>query len=113
MLLPNADCAVIDGAKIHGYLLAHRHPIGRFKAAFFRTLGYSLQDWRSLEEDLRSQHLPSDAIPGQSNPYGQKYSIRATLVGPSGNSAVVVSIWVVRVGEEVPRFVTAYPEVGT
>ena len=32
---------------------------------------------------------------------------------PSGNSAVVVSIWVVRVGEEVPRFVTAYPEVGT
>ena len=34
------------------------------------------------------------------------------LVGPAGSLADVVSVWVVRTGEEVPRFVTAYPEVG-
>ncbi len=39
-----------------------------------------------------------------------KYAIRATLVRPSGQSADVVSVWVVRRGEESPRFVTAYPE---
>src|SRR5437762_14090911 len=44
--------------------------------------------------------------------YGQKYSIRAPLVGPSGRSANVVSVWLVRTGEERPRFVTAYREVG-
>lgn len=35
-----------------------------------------------------------------------------TLVGPSGRSADVLSVWIVRTGEELPRFVTAYPEVG-
>ena len=112
MRIPNADRAVIDGLKLHGYLLSPKHPVGRFKAAFFRTLGYSQERWRQLEEDLRTQHLPNDSTPDAPNPFGQKYSIRATLVGPSGNSAVVISIWVVRAGEEFPRFVTAYPEVG-
>jgi len=46
----------------------------------------------------------------EQTPYGHKYAIRATLVGPSGGSADVVSVWVVRTGEEFPRFVTAYPE---
>jgi len=42
--------------------------------------------------------------------YGQEYAIRATLVGPSGSSADVTSVWIVRTGEDFPRFVTAYPE---
>jgi hypothetical protein len=66
--IPSADRAIIDPAKLHGYLLSRSHPVGRFKA------------------------------------------IRAALVGPSGQSAAVVSVWVVRRGEELPRFVTAYPE---
>ena len=71
----------------------------------------SAEAWRQLEADLRSQHLSRDAALEQQTPYGQKYSIRATLVGPSGSSAEVVSVWVVRTGEELPRFVTAHPEV--
>ncbi len=112
MRIPNADRAVIDPAKLHGYLLSRSHPIGRFKAAFFLALGYSLEDWRQLEADLRSQHLSQDATREKQTPYGQKYAIRATLVGPLGDSADVVSVWVVRTGEEFPRFVTAYPEEG-
>jgi len=110
--IPNADRAVIDPVKLHGYLLSRSHSIGRFKAAFFRALGYSSEEWRQLETDLRNQHPPQDVTLEEHTPYGQKYSIRATLVGPSGSSAAVVSVWVVRTGEEVPRFVTAYPEVG-
>ena len=60
--IPNADRAVIEPAKLYGYLLAPSHPI------------------------------------------------RARLEGPSGASADTVSVWVVRTGEEFPRFVTAYPE---
>ena len=110
MQIPNADRAIIDPAKLHGYLLSRSHPVGRFKAAFFLALGYSPEDWRRLEADLRSQHLSKDATPEEGTSYGQKYAIRATLVGPSGQSADVVSVWVVRRGEESPRFVTAYPE---
>jgi hypothetical protein len=64
------------------------------------------------EIDLRTQHLSRDVTLEGQTPYGQKYSIRATLVGPSGSSADVVSVWIVRTGEELPRFVTAYPEAG-
>jgi len=110
--IPNADRAVIDPAKLHGYLLSRSHPVGRFKAVFFLALGYSPEDWRRLEADLRSQHLSKDATPGAHTSYGQTYSIHATLVGPSGRSADVVSVWFVRPGEQFPRFVTAYPEGG-
>jgi hypothetical protein len=110
--IPNADRAVIEPAKLHGYVLSRSHPVGRFKAAFFFTLGYSSENWQQLEVDLRSQHLSQDATPGERSQYGQKYTIRATLVGPSGGSADVVSVWVVRAGEEFPRFLTAYPEGG-
>jgi hypothetical protein len=108
--IPNTDRAVIDPAKLHGYLLSRSHPVGRFKAAFFLRLGYSSESWRRLATDLRDQHLSQDATRGEQTRYGQKYAIRATLVGPSGGSADVVSVWVVRTGEDFPRFLTAYPE---
>ncbi|MBI4220090.1 MAG: hypothetical protein HY682_08120 [Chloroflexi bacterium] len=111
MRLPNADRAVIDPTKLHGYLLSRTHPVGRFKAVFFSALGYSSDSWQRLEADLRNQHLRHDAVAGKATRYGQTYEIRATLVGPSGSSARVVSIWFLPADEDVPRFVTAYPEV--
>jgi hypothetical protein len=110
--IPNADRAFIDPEKLHEYLLSRNHPVGRFKAAFFLALGYSAETWRQLENDLRSQHLSRDATAEESTGYGKKYTIRATLVGPSSQSAEVVTVWVVRTGEDFPRFVTAYPEGG-
>ena len=112
MQIPNSDRALIDPVKLHGYLLSRSHPVGRFKAPFSHALGYSSENWRQLEVDLRTQHLSRDVTLEDHTPYGQKYSIRATLVGPSGSSADVVSVWIVRTSEEPPRFVTAYPEVG-
>jgi uncharacterized protein DUF6883 len=111
--VPNADRAIIEPIKLYGYLLSSSHPVGRFKARFFSALGYSSEGWQRFEADLRGQHLPQDAILGGPSHYGQKYEVRATLVGPSGRSARVVSIWFVRTGEDVPRFVTAHPEGST
>lgn len=31
------------------------------------------------------------------------------MTGPNGKHALVVSIWIVRDGEDIPRFVTAFP----
>jgi hypothetical protein len=108
--IPNADRAVVELTKLRDYLLSQTHPVGRFKAAFFLALGYSADGWNQLAADLRSQHLSRDAAPEMLTLYGQKYVIRATLVGPAGRSARVVSVWVVRTGEDFARFVTAYPE---
>ena len=112
MQIPNADRAVIDPVKLHGYLLSRSHPVGRFKVAFFNALGYSSEKWRQHEADRRSQHLSRDVTLESQTPYGQKYSIRAMRIRPSGSSADVVSVWFLRTGEDLPRFVPAYPEVG-
>ena len=110
MLLPNADDAVIDRAKLRDYLLSTEHPHGRFKARVFGALGFSSDRWEELESALRTQHLtqkadPSAVVSGD----GQKFTIRAILIGPNGQSAAIVSVWFIRTGEAMPRFVTAYP----
>jgi hypothetical protein len=89
-------------------MLSSSHPIGRFKARFFATLGYTATNWQLLASALRDQHLTQDAVLVESSAYGRKYEIRAILNGPARRAAVV-SVWMIRTGETVPRFVTAYP----
>jgi len=106
--LPNAERAEISPDKLRGYLLSAEHPIGRFKARFFRALGYTPENWERLASDLLSAAQMLDAEPLPS-PYGEKFRITGRLTGPSGRSAEVVSVWICTPGSDAPRFVTAYP----
>jgi len=83
--------------------------IGRFKEPFFANLGYTVANWQKLEQDLLALAASGEAKPGRESPYGQKYEIHGTLNGPSGKSARVLTVWIVRFGSDVPQFVTAYP----
>jgi hypothetical protein len=109
--LPNADQAVVEPEKVRDYLLSPHHPIGKFKAAFFARLGYFQAQWEALADDLRSVASLHDALPGQPSQFGLKFEISAILTGPSGKSAHIVTVWMVRHGEQVARFVTATPGV--
>lgn len=109
MLLPNADRAQIDPRKLYGYLLDTGHPVGRFKARFFSSLRYVADEWRTLEADLRIQHLSQPAKPDPRKRDGQAWTIRAILRGPNGQSAGVVSVWFIPADGDVPHLVTAYP----
>jgi hypothetical protein len=97
--IPNVGQTIIDPVKLHGYLLSRTHPVGRFEAAFFEGLGYAAEERRWREADLRTHHLSQEAIRAEANSYGQKYEIRATLVGPAGRKAVVLSVWMVLTGK--------------
>ena len=108
MLLPNADQAIIDPAKLHGYVLSPSHPVGRFKARFFGALGFTAANWRDFEAALRSQHLAQPAAAGPVDALGQSFTIRAILTGSAG-AALVTSVWFRRTGDAHARFVTAYP----
>lgn len=109
---PEADRLILDRAKTRDYLLSRTHPIGRFKASFFRFLGYSDVAPDRLEEDIRELVGKAEAIPRERTAYGRKYEVRGSLEGPSGRQAEVVTIWIVLNGEDLPRLVTAYPGAG-
>ena len=109
MKLANIESATIPATKVRDYLLSRSHPIGRYKAAFFRSLGYDQADWGALATDLQSL-LTGDAQQIGITEYGVKYEIRGSITGPNGRTANVLSAWIILTGEETPRFVTAYPE---
>lgn len=109
MQLPNAARAYVDPAKVRDYLLLPEHPVGRFKAAVFARLGYERTTAARLRDDLQAIAQTGDAEAGTPLPYGQPYRIRAILRGPNGRSLSLVTIWIVRTGEDFPRLVTAYP----
>ena len=91
------------------YLPSTSHPVGRFKAPFFASLGYTTANWQRLEEDLRTLAISGDAELGKGNPYGQKYEIRDILNGPGGRSAGILTVWIILSGGDAPQFVTAFP----
>ena len=108
MILPNAKKAIIPPEKITDYLLSFSHPVGRFKAVFFNSLGYSIDNWELLSNDLRSI-LQNPAKKREKSGYGQKYEINGKIVGPLKKTADLTTVWIILKDEEYPRFVTAYP----
>lgn len=107
--LPNAEKAIIETEKLRGYILSSTHPVGRFKAAFFRRLGYSTRDWEAFEQSLRGLILTQDATEITESRYGKKFVVEGSVTSPSGDSMQIVTVWVILKGQNIPRFVTAYP----
>jgi len=109
--LPNADLAIIDARKVRDYLLSSEHPVGRFKAHFFMRIGFASERWQDLRAQLQSVSLREEAEVAERTDHGQKYVVRGTIIGTAGRRAKVSTVWIVLHEEEVPRFVTAYPEL--
>jgi hypothetical protein len=109
MSLPNADRAFVDPAKIRDYLLAADHPVGRFKARFFVSLGYAADRWERLRDDVLAIGRSGDVSGETANAYGRKFEVDGILTGPSERSAAVRTVWIIRTEEDFPRLVTVFP----
>jgi hypothetical protein len=109
MRVPNAERAIVAVEKLSGYLLNVSHKRGGPKARLLLTLGYRTEDPRSLESDLRTQHLSLDVARTSQNAYGVVYEIEGPIKTPSGRIVRFCSIWQVDTGTVVPRFITMYP----
>jgi hypothetical protein len=109
MQMPHAEQAYVAPSKVHSYLLSREHPDGRHKATFFESLGYAVGAWRALREDLLAHARHGRVVGASEGPFGRKYRVRGTLVGPSGRTAVVITVWMVPLETTAPRFVTAFP----
>ena len=109
MRLPNAERATVPADKILLYLLSMRHPGGRYKAACFLRFGFTPDAWEVMTEALRQHAIGNEVSTVRDTPYGMKYTIEGSLQTPDGRNPVMRTVWFVEGGEEVPRFVTAYP----
>jgi hypothetical protein len=109
MKLPGGERAVIEPVKVRDYLLSSEHPVGRSKAHFFMSLGFDRGRWPELQIALYTLAQTGHAVLGSATEFGQKYVVRGILKGPTGRSAHVESVWMVPLGGDTPRLLTAYP----
>jgi hypothetical protein len=107
--LPNRENAYISSAKLINYLLSKTHPIGRWKAKFFRSLGFNETNLDFLEQGLISIINSEDVKDVIPLIFGKKYIVEGSLKTPAGTFVPVRTVWVIETDQDRPRFVTAYP----
>jgi len=83
--------------------------VGGDKRKFWRDImGYQSPEVlrKVLLEQVRADLLASEGR----NMYGERYHMIITLPGVSGSSWQIRTCWIVLDGEDVAKFVTAFPE---
>jgi len=109
MKLPYRESAYIPSPKLHDYLLSKTHPVGRWKARFFRALGFDETNVEVLEQGLIAIAHSEDVKDVIPSVYGTKYVIEGSLQTPTGSLVQVQTVWIIDAGQDRPSFVTAYP----
>lgn len=108
MRLPNGDRADL-GTKLEDYVLNSAHREGCHKARVFESvLGITAANPGALRRALLETAAMSDeAEPRGDSTYGTIYTVRFALT-TAGGTAIVLSVWIVRDGEDFPRLTTCY-----
>ena len=110
-LLPNADRAMVDIAKLRDYCLNPNHEDGKHKARVFASaLGLRQRDADWLRGRLLEAALNEQAIMTLKNCFGTPYVVDFLLT-TSSRSAFVRSGWIVRIREDFPRLTTCYVRI--
>jgi len=108
MKLPHAENAVVDVRKLRDYCLSSEHPRGQHKARVFKSvLGWTADHAEEVRQRLLEAVLREDALFLGADDYGQRYALDFPAQGP-GVPATVRSLWIIRHGEEFPRFTSCY-----
>lgn len=109
MKLPYRKDVFISRNKLTKYILSEKHAIGRFKAKFFRNLGFDETNVDFFEDSLRSLVEFEDIKEKLFSAYGTKYIIDGKIDAPNGKTVKVRTIWILEKGQKRPRFITIYP----
>jgi len=106
--LPQSYQAILDIRKVEDYCLNPLHPRGRHKARVFReALGLDRSDAAWLRDVLLEAVRSGEATEVGKDAWGTHWRLDAML-RRQGKSAVIRTIWIVRTGESVPKFVTCW-----
>ena len=108
MRLPNGDRAEL-GTKLEDYTINMRHREGRHKARVFESLlGITAASADVLRRALLDEAAASDQVEARGDSgFGNLFILRFPLSTAKGTGSVV-SVWIVRHGEDFPRLTTCY-----
>jgi hypothetical protein len=109
MHLPNKEQVVVEAEKVRDYLLNEAHPDGYGKAEFFSAKGFHQENWYELADALRQLAREGIVMKSMTSSHGQKYIVDGLVKTPSGQTVLLRTVWIVDVGVDTPRLVTAYP----
>jgi hypothetical protein len=109
MRLPNGERAIVELAKLADYCLDPTHFRGQHKARVFASrLGLERGDANSVRDALLTAAMRAEnVVLGAADGFGTRYVLDLPLSGPKG-LALVRSAWIVRIGEDFPRFTSCY-----
>lgn len=109
MKLPNGERAVVELVKLTDYCLDPAHFRGQHKARVFASrLGLGRNDAGAVRSALlEAANQAENVVRGVVDGFGARYVLDFQLTGPKG-SATVRSAWIVRTGEDFPRFTSCY-----
>ena len=113
--LPNYENAVILREKLERYSLDPEHvsstvgkSSGMDKARVFRAvLGFLKEDWELLKNRILEELPYEEAIVREEDEYGKRYTVEVAITGPNGNTAVVLTAWIIKPGTDFPFLTSA------
>ena len=97
-MLPHAELAVVDPAKITEYLLNPAHRYGANKERFFSQFGFRSAAWKILAVALREQGQQNEATKVKQTGFGPRYEVEGELTAPDGRHPRVRTVWQVDEG---------------
>ncbi len=109
MKLPFREKAYLPKAKLVDYLLSETHPVGNSKAKFFRGVGFNETNVNKLAKLLLKIGKTNDVKSVRKFTYGTNYIIEGTIKTPGNKTVTIKTVWFIKVEEDRPSFVTAYP----
>lgn len=109
MKLPNAENALVEDAKLLGYLLNHDHPHGTHKARYLGRFGFSSDNLDAARSALLKHGRSYDIARVVQTGYGPRYAVEGVLETPDQRNPYVRTVWQMDNGEVAPRLITAYP----
>lgn len=116
--LPNHQRAMIPSAKLEKYVLDPNHvsrvrgrSSGKDKARVFQSaLGFDQSNWESLQQSILEELPYHEAVLGEEDEYGKRYTVTLPITGPNLNTANVLTAWIIKSGTDYPSLTTALVE---
>ena len=108
--LPNVNKVRVDTRKVTHYALNPNNLSGGADKAkvFESALGYNQSNATQLIEQIQSKLPKSEAVVGNLDKYGQRFTVDIPITGPNGRTAIVRTGWILEHGSDVPRMTTLF-----